>query len=96
MQTEEEENAEHLESIRRRWGGKAPPVDFAEPFPMTCDACAEATCAICGHEPCPCCVDCCDHDACLVALKDTPGGGGDPTELVKTHECVFQPCPAHH
>lgn len=62
---------------------------------QTCEACAESTCSVCGHQPCPVCLDDCDHTDCLVAGPDTPGGGGDPTELKKNHACVFTPCPKH-
>ena len=91
----DDERLARMESIRARWGGVLPPMQIDEPFPITCDACSEAKCAICGHEPCPCCVDCCDHDACLVEDRAGLGGGGDPTELVKTHECRFTPCDLH-
>ena len=56
---------------------------------ITCNDCADACCAICGHEPCPWCLNCCDHPDCLV---DTQGLG---IALKKTHTCSFTPCSKH-
>lgn len=64
-------------------------IDEADAFPITCDECALATCAVCGHEPCPFCCDDCDHQDCLKA--EAPGS----STLVKTHECIFEACAAH-
>ena len=71
-----------------RWGGKLPPLD--ELGDIACGVCEEAKCAVCGHEPCPCCVDCCDHPDCLV---DAPQLGENA--LDKTHDCRFTPCERH-
>ena len=65
-------------------------IDPTDSFPITCDACAEAKCSVCGHEPCPACVDCCDHTDCLEKTEEGPHGN-----LKKTHECVFTACPEH-
>ena len=56
---------------------------------IDCDACSEVLCAVCGHEPCPMCMDDCDHGDCLVPVSD------GSKRLNKTHVCRFQPCPAH-
>lgn len=53
-----------------------------------CAVCMSAVCAVCGHEPCPVCVDDCDHQNCI----DWPDDGGNGK---KTHTCVFVRCPEH-
>jgi hypothetical protein len=64
-------------------------IDYEDDgFGFTCDACAEAKCAVCGHEPCSACRDCCDHFDCLVRV-------GDSDKLQKTHTCVFTACDEH-
>lgn len=55
---------------------------------QSCDECASEQCAICGHEPCPECLDDCDHADCLIP-------GKTPNSLDKTHTCIFQRCPKH-
>ena len=69
---------------------------------FTCDDCAEVHCAVCGHEPCPCCLDCCDHPDCLVEDKSVEYEGtpeehtqGLGIALKKTHTCSFTPCEKH-
>ena len=52
-----------------------------------CDACSEVKCSICGHEPCPVCLDCCDHTDCIA--WDAKGSG------IKKHKCDFVPCAEH-
>jgi|GEM_PF-4832741 hypothetical protein len=54
---------------------------------ITCDDCAETKCAICGHEPCPMCIDDCDHPECIV------WEGRGHSSL--THRCKFTPCEKH-
>lgn len=44
----------------------------------------EPLCEICGHPPCPGCVDDCDHRDCMKP-------GPEPDSLVKTHVCVYPP-----
>lgn len=51
-----------------------------------CAECMAAVCSICGHEPCPVCVDCCDDYNCIVWKR----GGGK-----KGHVCVFVRCSVH-
>ena len=61
---------------------------------QNCDECMSEQCAICKHEPCPECVDDCDHPDCLL-----PGENIHPTYhvklLEKTHTCVFERCKKH-
>lgn len=51
-----------------------------------CDECMAALCSVCGHPPCPVCVDDCDVGECI----EWHGDGG-----TKTHACVFVRCPRH-
>ncbi len=46
----------------------------------------KCVCSICGHMPCPVCLDCCDHPDCIVWVN-----AHDPDHSIgrKTHECVF-------
>ena len=76
------------ESFKRRWSGQLPPLEYDEEFgsiDITCDDCAQVRCAVCGHEPCPFCLDCCDNSECLVA-------GELPRSLIKNHDCQVLPC----
>jgi len=54
----------------------------------SCDACMAATCTVCGHTPCPVCVDDCDHHDCIAWNLETDSG-------TKKHVCVFARCPEH-
>ena len=55
---------------------------------FTCDACAEVRCATCDHEPCPACIDSCDHTACTT--------WNDKGEGMPNHECQFTACSRLH
>lgn len=52
-----------------------------------CDECMAARCTVCGHAPCPICVDCCDHPECIE--------WDDEGEGQKKHVCQFTRCPKH-
>jgi hypothetical protein len=54
-----------------------------------CVECMAAKCSICGHEPCPVCLDDCDNGDCLVAAHRRSD------RLKKTHACVFARCKRH-
>jgi len=51
-----------------------------------CAECMAALCAVCGHEPCPVCVDDCDDAECILWSH----GKG-----TKKHVCVFARCAKH-
>ena len=51
-----------------------------------CQQCSR--CTVCNHEPCPVCVDDCDHHDCLVQIEGTD-------RLEKTHVCQFKRCDVH-
>ena len=51
-----------------------------------CNACMAALCSVCGHPPCPVCVDDCDHTDCITWTK---------TSGKKTHVCEFVRCAEH-
>jgi hypothetical protein len=53
-----------------------------------CDDCMAATCRVCGHTPCPACIDDCDHYDCIEWNLETDSGK-------KKHVCVFARCPKH-
>ncbi len=52
-----------------------------------CEECMAALCSVCGHPPCPVCVDDCDDGECI--NWDDEGNG------TKAHTCVFVRCPKH-
>jgi len=53
-----------------------------------CGECMAAKCSVCGHEPCPVCLDDCDDGDCLVSVH-----GSD--RLRETHTCIFARCKKH-
>jgi hypothetical protein len=62
-------------------------IDEEDGCGFTCDACADARCAMCGHDPSLGDWDCCNSLECLVF--DAEGRGS------KTHVCIFTACPEH-
>lgn len=53
-----------------------------------CETCMTALCDVCGHEPCPVCVDDCDHPDCIEWNEQTGSG-------TKKHVCIFKRCEKH-
>lgn len=55
-----------------------------------CEICMSELCEVCGHEPCPECLDFCDDQNCLVA-------GAPPLQeaLFQSHDCIFRRCEKH-
>lgn len=51
-----------------------------------CAECMAAVCSVCGHEPCPACVDDCDDSVCI----EWSGDSGK-----KSHVCIFARCAKH-
>ena len=74
-------------------GGVGGGIDCLELFTeeiKVCEDCMSQACAICGHPPCPMCLDDCDHPDCL-----EPGKPPLEEALFKTHTCVFTHCDKH-
>lgn len=53
-----------------------------------CAECMGARCSVCGHEPCPVCVDDCDNYDCIKWNEETKTG-------TKRHVCIFARCAEH-
>lgn len=53
-----------------------------------CEECMSAKCSVCGHEPCPACIDDCDDYNCI-EWSETDDSGK------KKHACVFVRCQKH-
>lgn len=87
-------NSDLRARLAKHWT-RIPPIDTeltwgeVDDVQIGCDDCAESKCNVCGHEPCPVCLDDCDDGSCL---KESSEGSN---KLVKTHECMFTPCERH-
>lgn len=53
-----------------------------------CSDCMAAVCTLCGHTPCPVCVDDCDDYDCIQWNQETDTG-------TKKHVCIFPRCATH-